>query len=90
MLAPQLCRVWGVTGSAAGRHLGGRPRPGNSSDAGIPLDMVREADSVGVVWGEGDGAANQCGPAIGVGISDWIERLIRAAWRRFFLHGGEL
>jgi hypothetical protein len=52
--------------------------------------VVREADSVGVVWGEGDGAANQCGPAIGAGISDWIERLIRAAWRRIFMHGGEM
>jgi hypothetical protein len=45
---------------------------------------------VGVVWGEGDSAATQCGPAIGAGISAWIERLIRAAWRRLFMHGGEL
>jgi hypothetical protein len=54
--------------------------------------MVREDDSVGVVWGEGEGncAANQCGPVLGAGISDWIERLIRAAWRRFFIHDGEL
>ena len=45
---------------------------------------------MGVVWGEGDGAANQCGPVIVAGVSDWIARLIRAAWRRFFLHGGEM
>jgi len=44
---------------------------------------------VGVVWGEGDGA-NQCGPVIGAGISGWVERLIRAAWRRIFMNGGEL
>jgi hypothetical protein len=44
---------------------------------------------VGVVWGEGDGAANQRGPAVGVDIPNWIERLVRAVWRRFFVHGGE-
>jgi hypothetical protein len=47
-------------------------------------------DSVGVVWGEGDSATTQCGPVIGAGISEWIVRLIRATWRRFFMHGGEL
>jgi hypothetical protein len=44
---------------------------------------------VGVVWGEGEGAANQRGPAAGVAIPDWIERLFRAVWRRLFVHGGE-
>jgi hypothetical protein len=43
---------------------------------------------VGVVWG--DGAVNQCGPVIGVGLSDWIARLIRAAWRRLFMRAGEI
>jgi hypothetical protein len=46
--------------------------------------------SVGVVWGEGEGTTNQRGQAAGADISDWIERLIRAVWRRlFFIHGGE-
>jgi hypothetical protein len=44
---------------------------------------------VGVVWGDGDGPASQPGRVIGAGISDWIGRLIRAMWRRFFMHGGE-
>jgi hypothetical protein len=43
---------------------------------------------VGVVWG--DGAASQRGPAVGAGISDWLGGLIRTAWRRFFLNGGEV
>jgi hypothetical protein len=43
---------------------------------------------VGVVWG--DGAASPRGPAVGTGISDWIGSVIRATWRRFFLHGGEV
>jgi hypothetical protein len=49
-----------------------------------------EGDPVGVVWGEGDSGATRCGPAIGGGISDWLERLIRAAWRRFFIHAGQV
>jgi hypothetical protein len=57
--------------------------------AGIPGDR-EGGDSVGVVWGEGDGGMNQCGPAIGAGMSGWVGRLIRAAWRRFFMHAGEL
>jgi hypothetical protein len=44
---------------------------------------------VGVVWGEGEGAASQRGPAAGVDIPDWIERLFRAVWRRLFVRGGE-
>jgi hypothetical protein len=44
---------------------------------------------VGVVWGEGDGAASQPGPVIGADVSEWVGRFIRAMWRRFFLHGGE-
>jgi hypothetical protein len=48
-----------------------------------------EGDWVGVVWGEGDGAASQPGPLIGADVSDWLGRLIRAMWRRVFLHGGE-
>ena len=44
---------------------------------------------MGVVWGEGNGGADQCGPAIGGGISDWIGRLIRTAWRRLFMGGGD-
>ena len=44
---------------------------------------------MGVVWGEGEGAANQGGSAAGVAIPDWIERLVRAVWRRLFVHGGE-
>ena len=44
---------------------------------------------MGVVWGEGEGAANQRGTAAGVDIPDWIERLVRAVWRRLFMHGGE-
>ena len=43
---------------------------------------------MGVVWG--DGGVNQCGPAIGAGISGWVGRVVRAAWRRIFLHAGEL
>jgi hypothetical protein len=43
---------------------------------------------VGVVWG--DGAVNQCGPVIGAGLSAWMARLVRAAWRRFFLHAGDI
>jgi hypothetical protein len=42
---------------------------------------------VGVVWGEGP--ASQRGQAVSADISDWIGRLIRAMWRRFFLDGGE-
>ena len=45
---------------------------------------------MGVVWGEGHGAAGQCGPVIGAGIALWVQRLIRAAWHRIVLHGGEL
>jgi hypothetical protein len=45
---------------------------------------------VGVVWGEGNGAASQCGPIIGAGIAVWVQHLIRAAWRRIVLHGGQL
>jgi hypothetical protein len=44
---------------------------------------------VGVVWGEGEGPVSKQGRAIGVDMSDWIERLIRAAWRRLFIHGGQ-
>ena len=44
---------------------------------------------MGVVWGEGEGAANQSVPAAGVDIPDWIGRLVRAVWRRLFIHGGE-
>ena len=44
---------------------------------------------MGVVWGEGEAAANQRGPAVGVDIPNWIERLVRALWRRLFVHGGE-
>jgi len=43
---------------------------------------------VGVVWGEG--VSNQRAPATGAGISGWVERLIRAVWQRFFMHGGEV
>jgi hypothetical protein len=42
---------------------------------------------VGVVWGEGEGPVNQRGRAVGAGISDWIGRLTRAVWRRFFSVG---
>ena len=46
---------------------------------------------MGVVWGEGsEGMANQRGPVAGVGISDWIQGLIRALWRRLFVHGGDV
>ena len=69
--------------------MGGRRCVWMTCSAGIPQNM-REGDSVGVVWGEGDSGATQRGPAIGAGISNWIERLIRAAWRRLFMHGGEL
>jgi hypothetical protein len=50
---------------------------------------------VGVVWGEGgDGVTNQGGPPAGAGLSEWVERLVRAVWvravwRRLFLNGGE-
>jgi hypothetical protein len=44
---------------------------------------------VGVVWGEGDGAVNQRGRTAGADFVDWIEHLLRAAWRRLFIHGGE-
>jgi hypothetical protein len=44
---------------------------------------------VGVVWGEGEGPASKGGRAAGVDMSDWIERLIRAVWRRLFMHGGQ-
>jgi hypothetical protein len=37
---------------------------------------------MGVVWGDGNGAANHHGPALGAGISDWLQRLIHVAWRR--------
>ena len=37
---------------------------------------------MGVVWGEGNGAANHYGPVLGAGISHWLEGLVRAAWRR--------
>jgi len=46
-----------------------------------------EGDVVGVVWGEGP--ANQRGQAVSVDVSDWIGQLIRAMWRRLFMHGGE-
>jgi len=42
---------------------------------------------VGVVWGEG--ASGQRDPAIGTGLSGWVERLIHTVWRRLFMHGGE-
>ena len=45
---------------------------------------------MGVVWGEGGSTASQCGSMTGAGISDWVQRLIQVAWRRFFLHAGEL
>jgi len=46
--------------------------------------------SVGVVWGEGEGTTDQRGRVAGADISDWIERLIRAVWRRlFYIHSGE-
>lgn len=48
-----------------------------------------EGDLMGVVWGEGEGPVNQRGRAAGADISVWIVRLIRVAWRRFFMHGGD-
>jgi hypothetical protein len=46
---------------------------------------------VGVVWGEGgDGMTNQGGPRAGAGLPEWVERLIRAVWRRIFVYGGEI
>jgi hypothetical protein len=45
---------------------------------------------VGVVWGEGEGTIDQRGRGASADLSDWIERLIRAVWRRlFFIHSGE-
>ena len=41
---------------------------------------------MGVVWGEGP--ASQRGRAADADISEWIERLIRAVWRRIFMYGG--
>ena len=46
-------------------------------------------EDVEFLRGEGDGAASQSGPVVGADISDWVGRLIRAVWRRFFLRGGE-
>ena len=49
-----------------------------------------EGASVGVVWGESEGTTDQRGRVAGADISDWIERLIRAVWRRlFYIHSGE-
>lgn len=45
---------------------------------------------MGVVWGESEGASYQRGGVASAGISDWIEGLIRAVWRRLFLRGGEI
>ena len=79
----------GVTGWSRRPSPGRPPLPGDDVQRRNPPER-EGGDSVGVVWGEGDSAATQCGPAIGAGISAWIERLIRAAWRRLFMHGGEL
>ncbi len=54
-----------------------------------PLSPKTRGGLVGVVWGEGDGAVNQRGRPAGADILDWIEHLLRAAWRRLFVHGGE-
>ena len=48
-----------------------------------------EGDLMGVVWGEGEGPVNQRGRAAGADITVWIVRLIRVAWRRLFMHGGD-
>ena len=44
---------------------------------------------MGVVWGEGDGAVDQRARPAGADIAGWVEHLLRTAWRRLFMHGGE-
>ncbi len=77
----------GLPGTPAGLTPGRPTLPGPAIRARNPPNNPRGL--VGVVWGEGEGAANQGGPAAGVAIPDWIERLVRAVWRRLFVHGGE-
>jgi hypothetical protein len=69
----------------ADRPLGGRPRLGVGHRRGNP--HITKGAFLGVVWGEG--VSNQRGPAAGSGISGWVERLIRAAWQRIFMHSGD-
>ena len=77
-----------MPGIPAGGPLGGRPRLA----AGPPTPLQSPeawGDLVGVVWGEGGGPVNQRGRAAGADISAWIVRLIRAVWRRYFVHSGD-
>ncbi len=69
----------------ADRPLGGRPRLG-AGHRRVNLPN-HEGAFVGVVWGEA--VTSQRGPVTGAGISDWVERLIRAVWERLFLHSGD-
>ena len=64
-------------------------RPASSSGRlAVPQQSAKpEGDLVGVVWGEGP--VNQRGPAASADVSDWIGRLIRTVWRRFFMQGDE-
>jgi hypothetical protein len=73
----------------AGRPLGGRPAWGPS--IGACNSPTTEGAFVGVVWGEGgDGMTNQGGQPSKAGISEWVEHLFRAVWRRLFMGGGDV
>jgi hypothetical protein len=88
-VAPRMSRVLGgYRGHLLDWPLGGRPGAGTGHPRPQSPTITR-GGLVGVVWGEGEGAANQRGPAVGVDIPNWIERLVRAVWRRLFVHGGE-
>ena len=80
---PGGCRGYPQAGrwAADPRLAAGPPMPQQSPEAW--------GDLVGVVWGEGGGPVNQRGRAAGADISAWIVRLIRAVWRRYFVHGGK-